>query len=238
MGPFHHVKVGADSVTAWDIGAAVRRHWLLAVSGVLLSLAAAGLVAHQPGIYWSQANVQFLLPVTDGNPNSYQFSSNSLITLAGVVGKAVGGSGSGAAPTSDEVTLVGTGIRSGYSVRLPNSGGQWATNFDKAQLDVQAAGATPAEVTGTMERVISEIETELRTRQEEAGVRPSLMVTTTVSPPNIPIYQGRGSRIRAVGASLLIGLALTTITVVAVDRYPIRRARRQSASMSRSQPST
>ena len=209
-------------MTVWSVVAALRRHLLIVACGLVLTLSCALFLVHRPGVYWSQVDVQFLLPISSENPNSYQFSSDSLISLAGVIGKSVGVSPAHESPASDEVTLVGQGITSGYSVRLPNQGGQWATNFSEPLLDVQAAGATPDEVQETMQQVIQEIENSLAQRQDAAGVRPNRRVSTKVSPSDIPIYYGGGSDLRVVAATVIVGLGLTTALVVGLDRRKAR----------------
>jgi hypothetical protein len=197
---------------------------VVVVCGALLSVLAVGYVRSLPGVYWSQVNVLFLLPQNDATPNSLQFQNDSLVSLAGIVGKSSSVGGARSAPTSDGVTLVGEGIYNGYSMDLPNSGGQWAINYDRPLLDVQASGSTPEEVTARMKAVIARIEENLADRQAKAGVSERSLVTTRLSPPVMPMYYNPGSHVRAMGATLLLCLSGTAVAVVVVDR---RRARRR-----------
>jgi hypothetical protein len=216
-------------LTIWDLVAVLRRQWLVVACGLLLSLLALGYVSRVPGVYWTQVNVIFLLPQNSETPNSLQFQTESLVTLAGIEAKAVGENGAGAAPTSDGVTLVGEGIYDGYSMLLPNAGGQWAINFDKPLLDVQVSGSTAQEVQTHLDRVVVQIQRDLSTRQQAAGVAAQNVVTTRLSPPVTPVYYNNGSHLRAMVATLLLAAGLTATAAVVVDR---RRSRASRADVS------
>lgn len=190
-------------------GAAARL--LLVLAGAALTTAAAARVLTLPTTYSSQVDVVFLLPLTPQNPNSLQFRSESLIDFAAVAQRTVSASQTGAAATSDEVTLTGQGVRHGFSVRLPNSGGQWATNFDRPVLDVQAVGSSPDEVLTTMQRILQAIRESVSARQVAAGVTPAQRVAVSLSPGQLPVFANAGSHLRALGATLLLGGGLTAL---------------------------
>jgi hypothetical protein len=177
--------------------------------GMLISGSAGRYFAHRPGVYWSQVTVVLIAPKSIANPNGLSISSESLISTAGVIAKMVGSSPRAPAVVSDSVTLVGEGIRHGYGVRLPNSGGQFATNFDRAALDVQAAGTTVAEVGATLNRVLNEITADLSRLQSQAGVAEVNLIRSQLSPPSPPIYYQTGSKTRALAITLVLGAGLT-----------------------------
>ncbi|MGI8665376.1 MAG: hypothetical protein ACR2N4_05015 [Jatrophihabitans sp.] len=194
------------------------RSWVIVLVGLLISGATANYFAHRPGVYWSQVQVLFVAPKSAANPNGLSVSSESLITTAGVVAKMVGSSPPGPSVVSDTVTLVGEGIRHGYGVRLPNSGGQFATNFDQAALDVQAAGTTVVEVSATLSKVLDQITTELSTLQSDAHVAPVNLIRAELSPPTPPIYYQTGSKSRALAITLVIGGGITAFLAWFVRR--------------------
>lgn len=212
------------------------RSLLFLASGLVVTGAAAGHVMQAPGVYSSQVDAVFLLPLSQENPNSLQFRSESLISFAGVIQRTVSATQSGIAPTSDAVTLVGQGVRHGYSVRLPNSGGQWASNFDRPLLDVQAAGSSPAEVRTTMRQVLQAIGTDLISRQRAAGVSAKHMVSMRESPDRIPMYYSRGSHLRAVAATLALGSTLSVIGAGLMSKRP-RRTQQRGQGIARLVPS-
>ena len=97
----------------------------------------------------------------------------------------------------------------GWSVTLPNDGGQWANNFDKPLLDVQAVGSTAAEVSGTVSRLIGQINLTLSGLQ--AQVPPVDRVRTELIPSQVQVFYDPGRRLRALAASLAIGVAATAV---------------------------
>jgi hypothetical protein len=207
------------------------RGWARALAVLVLvgTLAVAWHIYRLPGSYSSEVKVVFLAPKSTVNPNALAISSDSIVTTAGAVARIVDPDVEPA--VSESVTLAGEGIRHGYSVRLPNSGGQWATNFDKPQLDVQAVGSSAAEVNATMARVLDRIRRTLDRLQTEQHVAQHNMITLSQSPPTVPMYYDHGSRLRAVGATMLLGAGLALgvfwLTPAALGRFA-RRARTAS----------
>lgn len=187
----------------------ILRSWVILLVGLLISGAVGWQLAHRPGVYWSQVTIVLVAPKSAANPNGLSVSSESLISTAGVIAKMVGSSPREPAVVSDSVTLVGEGIRHGYGVRLPNSGGQFATNFDRAALDVQAAGTTVAEVGATISRVLGQIREDLDRLQRDAGVAAVNLIRIQQSPPTLPIYYQTGSKTRALATTLVLGAGLS-----------------------------
>ncbi|MEO6702886.1 MAG: pentapeptide repeat-containing protein, partial [Jatrophihabitantaceae bacterium] len=110
---------------------------------------------------------------------------------------------------SAEATLVGQGVHDGYSVRLPNTGGQWASQFIKPYLDVQVVAPSSDQVLARMGQLITEIGDDLTTLQNQTGVASKYRIGTQLSPPVTPLYYQKGSRSRAGLAALLLGLGIT-----------------------------
>ena len=194
------------------------RRWaaLVVALGLLLTVTMSYRIVRKPGVFWAQANVIFLPPASGLHPNTLLNNPGGVITLAGVVGRMVDPTAAGARVVSPTVRLVNQGIRHGWSVTLPNDGGQWANNFDKALLDVQAVGSTAAEVNGTVNRLISQIDLTLSRLQ--AQVPQVDRVTTQLSPSQVQLFYDAGRRLRALAASLAVGLAITVIAGVYVRR--------------------
>lgn len=175
------------------------------------------------GVYFSRVNVVFLLPQSGSHPNVLQANNSGLITLAGAVGKTVSDPATSVQVVSDSVTLPGEGITHGYAVRLPNSGGQWAANFDQPVLDIQAVGTTIDEVSTTVNTVVARIRAELSSMQSAAHVNKFNLVTTRLSPPAPPLYLITGSKIRGLAITLLLGSGLTAAATLSVARAVRRR---------------
>jgi hypothetical protein len=196
--------------------------FVVLVAGLITTGALALHMASRPGVYWSQVNVLFLAPQSAKYPNGLQITSDSLITTAGVIGKMVGSSQSGPQVVSDAVTLVSEGAKHGYSVRLPDDGGQWAHNFDQPLLDVQAVGTSVGEVNSTLDTVLGEIQGDLSKMQRSDNVAKVNLVRTRLSPSIPPTYYQAGSHMRAAAASLVLGSGITVAAASLVGRRAAR----------------
>ncbi|HEY7049799.1 MAG TPA: hypothetical protein VH373_21460 [Jatrophihabitantaceae bacterium] len=184
--------------------------------GLLITAAITYRVARKPGVFWAQTDVLFLPPASGVFPNSLLNNPGGLIALAGVVGKMVDPDAAAARVVDPSVRLVNQGVRHGWSVTLPNDGGQWADNFDKALLDVQAVGATAAEVNGMVSRLANQVNLKLSGLQ--ADVPPVDRVTTRLNPSQVQVFYDSGHRLKAVAASLAVGLAVTIVIALYVRR--------------------
>ena len=218
LGPLSRPVWGRGSgITVWSLADTVRRLWPFAVAGVTATFVGALIAATAPGVYYEQTNVVFIAP--DGS--GFQPGASGLVSAAGLVESQLGDQGP--LPLSPTATIVGTGIRNGVWVRLPNDGGQWATNFDQEDLDVEVVGGNEDQVRAEMEATISEIRTLLRQDQLSVGVRPHQMIDIGLSPISPPVFYMRGSSPRAGVTTLVLGLALTLTILVMADRWLVRR---------------
>lgn len=210
----------------------VRRRWWVVLLGIALTAGAGVYVQRAPGVYYQQVNVVFLWPQPPQNQeNSFQYGSSSLIRTAGVVARAVGGRAE-ASTVSETATLAGKGVRHGWSVRLPNSGGQWAFDFEQPVLSVEAVGTTPEEAAATTAGVVGRINGELAALQRSERVQASLMIRTRLSPPTPVLQYAGGNRPRALLMSQLVGLILTLTAARLVDGR-LRRRRRSAPAADR-----
>lgn len=196
------------------------------IVGCIATLASVVYIAREPGLYYSRGSVIFQAPLSSQYPNRFISGSDSLTDTAGVVRDLVSKDAQNVAVVSDGVTLYSLDVKHGFSVVLPNSGGQWATNFDKPQLDVQVVGSTAEEVNQTMTIVVANINAALQALQDEAEAPQVDRITTRTDPPVFPVYFVQGSRTRAVGAAFGVGMGLTIAAAVIGRRgLPIERRR-------------
>lgn len=207
-------------MTFWEFLAIGRRRWRAILLGLLLTVPFGAYALMVPGVYSMQVDVVFMNPHGPADANSFGWGGQSLISTAGVVARVVGGTDASQQPVSDRATLPGIGVRHGYSVRLPNIGGQWAYNFEQPLLDVEAVGSSPSEVQATMARTVERINDELTGLQRAQGVGPDEMIRTRLSPPNPQLRYNNGSRVRSFAAVLVIGLGLMISCVVVASRWP------------------
>ncbi|GAA2217953.1 hypothetical protein GCM10010413_03100 [Promicromonospora sukumoe] len=213
-------------MTVWDLIRAAVRRWPVLLAGAVASLGLVYTTTLDDGVYWSRTQVVFLAPASKAYPNALRTTSEDLIITAGVVAKAVSGPAAVTKYASPDATLVGEGIRDGWSVRLPDTGGQWAPNFAQQVLYVEVVGATAEQVGARQEEIIDQIEHELDRLQRDAGVAPVNDITVTVAPESTVVHQVGGSSMRAAGMAGLLG-ASATFTLIAVLET---RARRRDAA--------
>lgn len=220
-----------------DDGRARARPWRMprwiALSLVgLIVVGAVGVLAKElrkPGVYWSDVHVRFVAPTSPTRQNSLQVSERSLIMMAGAVGQMVDDT-NGPRPASPDATLAGLGVRSGWSVTLPNSGGQYQNYFADPYLDVQVVAPAAAQVTQTMQRLVRRIEEGLTTLQNDADVAPADRISSRVLPLSAaPIYYEHGSHSRAIAASLVILIGLASVGFVVASRLSRSSPRPRSA---------
>jgi hypothetical protein len=220
---------GMPPIAAELIRAARRRSWPIwtavafAILGMATTLGLAATAATARGVYWSELQVRFMSPHSAANQNVLQISPSSLVMAAGAVEKMV--IDTSAPRVIDPAnTLASQGVKHGFGVSLPNTGGQWASNFTDPWLEVQAVGSSPAEVVAATRTLVARIDAALATLQRRAHVDRYNLISTQLSPLSGPaVYYQAGSRSRAAVAALVLGTGITSIVVVLLLRYARRR---------------
>lgn len=212
-------------MTSADVMRILRRHWYLVIAGLALTAGAIFASSRNPGVYSTQTDVLFLAPKSAVAPNPIEASSDSLIATAGLVARMAtdgkitpGTAGSG-------VSLTGQGIHQGYSIELPNSGGQWVASFERPVLVVQVVGPSEAWVRSTLATQIDRINQTLYSMQQRDGIRKQSYIITSSAPRAATIRFTKGDPKRVIGATMLLGIALTGLATIGFDRI-IPRVRR------------
>jgi hypothetical protein len=213
-------------MTLWDLLRSMIRLWPVVIVGALLTVAAAYFAAQDRSVYWTRTEVVFLAPSSTMYPNALETRSEDLVVTAGAVAKVVSGPAKHLKFTSPDAGVIGESIRQGWSVRLPDTGGQWAPNFVDQLLIVEVVGPDPTWVTTQKDELVDRIRTTLAAMQKAQGVAPVNTITTTAAPAETVVYPVTGSRMRAFVMTGVLG-AGATLWLALVLSY--RRARRLSA---------
>lgn len=195
------------------LGASVRA-WYVVLAGLILTGAATYWAWTTPGVYYAQVDVVFLQPVNNYVPNNLRGLSDDVIATASVVQREVTGGPEMSRVVSESVTIVGEGIRSGQRVSLPNSGGQWANNFERALLDVQVVDHTEDRAQARLDTLLRSIDASLENRQRAAGADPTTWISTRLSPAVPTVTYLEGERRRAVVMTFVLGAGLTCAALV------------------------
>ncbi|MHB1063945.1 MAG: hypothetical protein ACYC1Z_05525 [Georgenia sp.] len=211
-------------MTVYELFTCLIRRWYVVLVGLALTAGVVLGIRVLPGVWFGQVNVVFLVP-TEGKFNPLSVTTQSLVSTAGAVARAVAGPDARYQATAEGVTLLDEGVVHGHSVRLPNAGGQWDYRFDDPILDVQAAGATRVEAEAEMTKALAQVEAALSGLEDRAGVPGPDRILTRLNPAEPTYRYDDGSRMRAVGAAGLIGVILTGAAAVVIDSRG--RARRE-----------
>ena len=226
-------------MTLWNLVRAALRRWTVLVAGAVATLGLMYSTTLDDGVFWSRTQVVFLAPPSTDYPNSLRTTSEDLIITAGVVAKSISGPDAVTKYASPDATLVGEGVRDGWSIRLPDTGGQWAPHFAEQVLYVEVVSATADQTATRQGEIVAQIAEELDRLQRDARVAPVNDITVTVAPESTVVHQVKGSRARSVGMAGVLGAA-ATLTAIAVlearGRRPATRGHRAAPRPPRSAP--
>ena len=211
----------------WELLRAFVRFWPVVLVGAICTAVAAGGVLADKGVSYTRTELVFLAPTSTLYPNALRTQSDDIIITAGAVARRVSGPGQVTKYASSDVSLVGLGVRDGWSLRLPDTGGQWATNFATQRLILDIVAPTRDDVIARRTELIGRVTDELHAMQSERGVSEAAMITVIPAPESTLVYQVGGSRPRALAMTAILGTALTGAVVVALER---RRRRRYLAA--------
>jgi len=224
------------NLTARGLISLALKRWYLMALGAMLSVGALYLTTHQPGVYYTQFDVVLLAPIETYYQNKIEDPRYAMAPMAGVLATEWSHTQTPLFTASGDTTLFGEGQRQGIQVRVSNQGTQWQPAYYSPNINVQIVDISAQAVEVDARRVTAELEALLVTRQDWAGVRPSMRMTTITSPtvPNIDYIAGK--RTRAALASGLVGATTTTVAVYWIDRLMVWRRSQRKAPVANSAP--
>lgn len=191
--------------------------------GVLATCVAGYFAISDKGAYYTRTEIVFLAPTSSLYPNALATQSEDIIDTAGVVAKKVTGVTSDPKYASPDVTLVGVGVRDGWSLTLPDTGGQWASDFGSQRLILDIVAPDRETVRLRQVSLLHRVESELAGIQRDAHVKAVNDITITAVPQSTVIYHVGGNKPRALGMTMLLGLGITATAVVIVEGRRRRR---------------
>lgn len=218
-------------MTVMQVLRALVRRWYVMVAALACIAAAVYAVGQTEGVYSVRVNLVFLPPTIEtADANTLRWSSESLINFAALVEREYTGNDPQPRFSSVDAPIYGSGDRSGVKVFLPNTGGQWSSDFRDAVLVVEAVDPSRDGVTELLDTAIADLQGLATSRQDAAGVNPDRRINVLVSDATSGIRYVQGSTVRAAGAITILGLGLGSAAAVLIDRAASRRASRRGAS--------
>jgi len=218
-------------MTFWELLAALLRRWPILLVGALCTALAGYAVVREDGVYFTRTEIVFLAPTSSVYPNALRTQSEDIIDLAGVVAKKLVGAGEVTKYAAPEVMLAGLGVRDGWSLGLPDTGGQWGSNFATQELVLDIVAPTRERVKERQDELVDQIMTELHELQSDRGVDPINEVTAIVAPQTTIIHHIGGSRPRALGMTAALGIGATVAVVILLEHRRRRAAWSRSADV-------
>lgn len=212
-------------MTAAQLVRILRRRWALVGLGLVLTCVGALLAASSRGVYWAQINVVFLAPKTSQARNNIVDTTDGVISTAGLIAYDLS-AGNAPRVSLPDVTLYGEGLRQTARIDQANSGGQWAINFDQPALRIQAVNKSGSQAELAATRLAKATETGLKRLQAADKVTRPQLITTITAPTKPSVTYVGGSRVRALSASLVLGVSATLWLTITTDRLLLRRSRR------------
>ncbi|HOZ57548.1 MAG TPA: hypothetical protein PKY70_05125 [Nakamurella multipartita] len=219
-------------MTAAELLKLALRRWYILLLGAALTVGAAWSVAHPAGVYWTRSDVTLLPPAEFYYPNQLEDPQYSLAALAGLVASEYNGSDRLIPTSSSDTTLYGLGERSGVDVRVPNLGNQWVPLYTSPTIAVQVVDSDPAVVAEKLQEAVARLDQLLTAKQDDLHIAPGMRATLFAPQTEPSVYYVAGSRPRAFGGMVVLGIALTLMAVYLSDR--IRFRRRRTAERARS----
>lgn len=205
----------------------ILRRWAVVLLGLALTLVGCTAIAGAERTYGASVDLVFVEPGRSSVVNASDAALPSLVDFARMVQRGVRYDSSMVELPSSNATLYGSGVKNGYSVTLPNSGTQWAESYSRPILAVQVVGATPEQVRQKLDQVLSLVESQARDIQTASGISGNRVIDVRRSPA-VPEIGDLGStklgRMKGILALSLLGLTLTAIGAIQIDRLLLRRS--------------
>jgi hypothetical protein len=204
-------------MTIWGLMRLARRHFVVFAVMLLVSAVAVA-VASRPVEVWN-GNVHVILLAPRSNTgNALAATSNALVSMAGVVARDVEGFNPTPQTVDTFVSLASQGVVAGFDVRQRNFGGQWEFFYQDAVINVQSTGPTRGVAQAQLQAGVDSVMRALDDLQNRESVSADRRIRGSLSPEK-PIYTTqKGSRVRAMAATALVGVLMTIGAITLAER--------------------
>jgi hypothetical protein len=190
----------------------------VALTGIALSGLATARVGAAPGAYVGQVEVIVHPPRTAWEPNPIATVNQNAISFAGLIAEVATGGVEIPRVTSQSLTLADQGMRHQTVISLVNLGGQWANDFSRPFIRIEAVDSSAAAVQQRLSGGVAQVERAMTELEQGAGV--AATARASIEPvPATPLIGYEGThRPRAMAMTLLLALLLTLLLSRATAR--------------------
>lgn len=196
---------------------ATGRRWYVVVAVLMLFVPLALHANSVRGVYWMKYDVVFLLPAGASDNNALRNGASNIVFYAAMIQRQYASTHKVVKVQTNGAPLYGSGVRSGVSMYLPDTGGQWQSNFNRPAITVEVVGETEAEANLLASTTAREIREMALKPQADLGVVPKAYISTTTNPERPAAGYVDVRNKRAVGAIALVAFGAATGLAVLVD---------------------
>ena len=228
-------------MTIRDIFSAMLRHWYIPLGLLACAALVTVMLVRDGGIYTTSTVVSLMRPDSTSLSPSNGTNDTSVIAFAGSVVLETNNGHPPAGYSMQDAPYYGAGIREGVLVELANSGNQWASTFDKAEVQIQIVGRTRGWVESRQKEAVGKVLRIVESRQSAVAVAPQNRIVASVVPLTSQIEYisaSRSSQLAAGTAMLAVAIILGAWGSVIVDRLPSRRRSTANAKVPHSSDRT
>lgn len=200
------------------VGSVLRRRWYVVIAVLLLTVPAAIASMGVQGVYYTKFEMGFEAPAAATKSNALRTEGSTTVNFAALVQRIYEGAHANPVVIPTTAPLYGTGMRDATAVYLPNSGGQWQSNFNKPSIAVEIVGGSPDAVRETAGEVSHELRKLAASPQEALGIWDSAQISVVQRPAMADVtYVGVRTKYALVGIATL-GLGLAFASAIYLDR--------------------
>lgn len=231
-----HISSGAldsEPKRLHPMSLALHKNWFVAIVAIALVLGLAPRITAVQGLYWMKFDVVFLLPPGASDHNALRNSASNIVPYTAMIERQYESRHPVVHLETNGAPLYGSGLDVGLAASLPNSGGQWQTNFNRPAISLEIIGTTSEQVMDQAQQAIQSIRELADESQDEMGVVRRSFITTQVNPeqPSVQYIDVRTRRAYMGLGLLALGAGIASAVLAQGLRNYIARARRAAPAL-------
>lgn len=216
----------------YDVAGAMIRRWYVALVALGLAVGLWQVWAADSGCFTTSTVVTFTLPMRATLLPESGAEDESVIAFAGVVANEINAGRPAPRYASRDAPLYGVGVRRGVIVGLPDSGGQWASAFARAEIEIQIVGRSYEEVRERQTALLRRVFQITRDQQSAAGSNERIRASVVPLTSGIQeVRATRSSQILALGALVVCALLGAGWLSVSLERWRDSRKVKKTTSV-------